>query len=133
MVKETAAILARVFRLLPVLLFAAFLYYAFRQSPVFGLALLEREGLGVVILLVGNIYAVMFAFVIFVIWSQFTEVENFVMRECNSLNELLRFSEHLDPDAAHTVRRAIEDYVHHVAKSEWRALAERRRDRETEK
>jgi predicted PurR-regulated permease PerM len=133
MVKETAAIIARLFRLLPVLLFAAFLYYAFRQSPVFELALLEREGLGVVILLVGNIYAVMFAFVIFVIWSQFTEVENFVMRECNSLNELLRFSEHLDAEAGRQIRRAIEDYVHRVAKSEWRALAERRRDRETEK
>ena len=133
MVKETAAIIGRLFRLVPALLFAGFMYYAFRLSPVFDLALREREGLGIVILLVGNIYAVMFAFVIFVIWSQFTEVENFVMRECNSLNELLRFAEHLDPESGRQVRRAVEDYVHHVAKSEWRALAERRRDRETEK
>ncbi len=52
----------------------------------------EAEGLNTLILLIGSIYAVIFAFVIFVIWGQFTDVENFMMRECNSLNELLRFS-----------------------------------------
>ena len=133
MVRETAAILARLLRFAAALPVAAILYYLLWHTSLHDLAVLERDGFGVLILLVGNIYAVMFAFVIFVIWSQFTEVENFVMRECNSLNELLRFSEHFDADAAHTIRRAVEDYVHHVAKSEWRALAERRRDRDTEK
>ncbi len=36
----------------------------------------DTEGLNVLITLIGSIYAVVFAFVIFVIWGQFTEVEN---------------------------------------------------------
>jgi len=92
----------------------------------------EAEGLNVVILLIGSIYAVIFAFVIFVIWGQFTDVENYMMRECKSLHELLRFSEFLGDDAARTIRRAVADYVQRVVKSEWPALAERRRDKATE-
>ncbi len=52
----------------------------------------DAEGLSTLIQLIGSLYAVVFAFVIFVIWGQFNDVENFVMRECNSLNDLLRFS-----------------------------------------
>jgi hypothetical protein len=55
------------------------------------------------------------------------------MRECNSLNEVLRFSEHLGSDSASTLRRAVEDYARRVPKSEWAALAERRRDQQTER
>jgi predicted PurR-regulated permease PerM len=133
MVTEAAIIAARLVKLSALLLLAAVAYWALRQTPVFEFTARERDGLGTLILLIGNIYAVMFAFVIFVIWGQFQDVENFVMRECNSLNELLRFSEHLDPESSRVVRRAVDDYAHRVAKSEWQALAERRRDRQTEK
>jgi hypothetical protein len=126
-------IAARCARFTGLLLFAAVIYWALRQTSLYEFTARERDGLGTVILLIGNIYAVMFAFVIFVIWGQFTDVENYVMRECNSLNELLRFSGHLDPDSAHVLRRATEDYAHRAAKSEWQALAQRRRDRQTEK
>ena len=103
-----------------------------RSTALYDFTTREQEGLNTLVLLVGSIYSVMFAFVIFVIWSQFTEVENFVMRECNSLSDLLRFSEHLGDDARHAVRRAVEDYARAVLKSEWRALSERRRDRRSE-
>ncbi|HEY2013668.1 MAG TPA: DUF4239 domain-containing protein [Bryobacteraceae bacterium] len=92
----------------------------------------EAEGLNTLILLIGNIYAVMFAFVIYVIWGQFTDVENFIMRECKSLNELLRFSDFLNADAGHGIRHAVADYVQRVVKSEWPALGERRRDKSSE-
>jgi hypothetical protein len=104
-----------------------------RQTALHEFLARERDGIGTLILLIGNIYAVMFAFVIFVIWGQFSEVEAFVMRECNSLNELLRFSGHLNPDAGHAIRRAVEDYARAAPKSEWRALGEERRDPATEK
>ena len=84
------------------------------------------------ILLIGSIYAVMYAFVIFVVWGQFTDVENFTMRECNSLDDLLRFSRHLSDDAARSVRRAVRDYAHWVVESEWKLLGQRQRDGETE-
>ena len=55
------------------------------------------------------------------------------MRECNTLNDLLRFSQYLNPDSGRQVRRAVTDYSQGVVKHEWKALAERRRDRESEK
>ena len=93
----------------------------------------EANGLATLMLLLGSIYAVMFAFVIFVIWDQFTDVENIAMRECGSLDDLLRFSRYLNADASHAIRRALVDYAQRVVRSEWPSLGERRRDPQTEK
>src|SRR5215831_9228906 len=82
-----------------------------RSAGIHDFTALETEGLNALILLIGNIFAVMYAFVIFVIWGQFNEVENFIMRECNSLNDLLRFSGYLNPDASYAIRRAVAEYV----------------------
>jgi hypothetical protein len=67
-------------------LVVALLLYAFlRNVGFYNFTAREAEGLSVLIQLVGDIYAVLLAFTIFVIWGQFTEVENCVIRECNSL------------------------------------------------
>jgi hypothetical protein len=122
-----------VFKYSALLIVTAFVYMALRGTGLYGFTARESEGLNTLILLIGNIYAVIFAFVIFVIWGQFTDVEDFIMRESSSLRDLLRFSEYLNPDAAHTIRRAVTDYVHRALKSEWEALGERRRDKQAEK
>ena len=93
----------------------------------------ETEGFNTIILLVGSIYSVMFAFVIFVIWGQFTEVENFVARESGALNDLLRFSRYMGPDDSHSIRRAINDYARNAANAEWQSLAKRQQDPQTER
>lgn len=120
------------FRLVAYLIAAALLYGAWHGSGLHEITAGEAEGLNTLILLIGSIYAVIFAFVIFVIWGQFTDVENFMMKECKSLNELLRFSDFLNPDTGRTIRRTAADYVQRVVKSEWVALGERRRDRFSE-
>jgi Protein of unknown function (DUF4239) len=111
---------------------AACLYRLWHGSGFHEVSAQEAEGLNTLILLIGSIYAVIFAFVIYVIWNQFTDVENFMMRECKSLNELLRFSDFLNPDDGRRIRQSVADYVHRVVKSEWTALAERRRDKSSE-
>jgi hypothetical protein len=120
------------FRLGMQLVAAAFLYGLWHTSGLHQVTATEAEGISTLILLVGSIYAVVFAFVIYVIWGQFTDVENFMMRECKSLHELLRFSPLLNPEAARIIRRTITDYVQRVAKFEWAALGERRRDKSAE-
>jgi hypothetical protein len=90
----------------------------------------EAEGLHILILLVGGIYSVLLAFAIFVIWTQFTEVENSVTREASTLGDLLHFSTYANPDGASAIRRAMASYVHQAVKYEWRALGEDRRDRQ---
>jgi len=111
---------------------AAILYALWHRSGLHEITAAESEGISTLILLIGSIYAVMFAFVIYVIWGQFTDVQNFMMRECKSLNELLRFGDFLNPDDRGSIRRAVADYVQRVVKSEWAALGERRREKSSE-
>src|SRR5580692_8896051 len=106
---------------------AAGIYWLWHGSGLHAITAGEAEGINTLIVLIGNIYAVVFAFVIYVIWGQFTDVENFMMRECKSLNELLRFADFLNPDARRGIRRAIAAYVQLVVRSEWPALGERHR------
>jgi hypothetical protein len=111
---------------------AAFFYCLWHGGGWHGVTAGEAEGISTLILLISGIYAVMFAFVVYVIWGQFTDVENYMMRECKSLNELLRFGEFLNPDSNHGIRRGVADYVQRVVKSEWSALGDRRRDKSAE-
>ena len=102
----------------------------------FGLSTLtekETEGLNTLILLMGSIYAVMFAFVIFVIWGQFAEVETLAARECSSLKDMLRFGEFLQADDQRAIRRAIADYSRTVCGSEWESLGRQQKDGEAER
>ena len=103
-----------------------------RQTGFYNFTAREVEGLNVLIQLVGDIYAVLLAFTIFVIWGQFTEVENCVMRECNLLEDLLRFSKYLSSDAHAEIRKAMANYTRQVLRYEWPALGDGRRDRQTD-
>jgi hypothetical protein len=107
---------------------AVFCYWLLRETPFFQITAGDAEGLNTFILLLGSIYAVMYAFVIYVIWGQFTDVEKFVMRECFSLDELLRFSRYMNPDSNRAIRRAVAEYSQAVLQSEWEALGKRERD-----
>src|SRR5271165_807359 len=103
-------------------------YWLLRGTPLSEITARDAEGLNTLILLLGSIYAVMYAFVIYVIWGQFTDVEKFVMRECYSLDELLRFSRYVNADDTRAIRRSVAEYSQGVLGSEWQALGKRERD-----
>ncbi len=112
---------------------AAWAIYGFlRWAGFFDFASRDAEGLATLAQLMGDIYAVLLAFTIFVIWGQFTEVENCVIRECNSLNEMLRFSQFLNADDAGDIRRAVKAYRGQAVDHEWQALGDGRRDQRAE-
>src|SRR5579864_727055 len=105
---------------------------ALRYAGFYNFTAREAEGLNVLIQLVGDIYAVLLAFTIFVIWGQFTEVENCVMRECDLLDDLLRFSNYLNTDARAEIRKAMANYIRQVLGYEWPALGDGRTDKQTD-
>jgi hypothetical protein len=111
---------------------ALLLYGFLRNAGFYNFTAHEADGLSMLIQLVGDIYAVLLAFTIFVIWGQFTEVENCVIRECNALDDMLRFSGYLNSDAHAGIRRAIAFYANHVLRSEWPALGDGRADSQAE-
>jgi hypothetical protein len=108
------------------------LYTGLRAVGFYGYTAQDSYGLAILIQLVGDIYAVLLAFTIFVIWGQFTEVENCVIRECNAIDDLLRFSRYLNPDDSASIRRALKAYVRQVLENEWDALGDAHSDKHTE-
>ena len=122
----------KVRKLVEALAVALALYGCLRWAGFYEFASRDAEGLATFTQLLGDIYAVLLAFTIFVIWGQFTEVENGVIWECNSLDELLRFSRYLNADDAANIRRAVKAYRGQVLDHEWQALGDGRRDKRTE-
>ncbi len=129
---NSGALSRQIVRLLFALVPSLIFYWAIHQGAAPLLAA-DAEGLALAATLVGAIYAVVFAFVIFVIWGQFTNVEKSAEAECSYLKDLLRFANYLNPDSNRAVRRAVSEYAQRVVNSEWRALATRRKDQSAEK
>jgi hypothetical protein len=90
----------------------------------------DAEGIGALLQIVGTLYSVVYAFAIYVIWGQFTAVENEVVKEAASLKDLMLFSRSLGPTTREPMVRAVKVYARLVVEIEWRALA---RGDETEK
>ncbi|MBS1118751.1 MAG: hypothetical protein H6Q90_979 [Deltaproteobacteria bacterium] len=72
---------------------------------------------------VGGIYAVLLAFVVFVVWGQFNDARGYVDREATALIDLYRTASGL-PDATRiAIQDGLRDYVDSVVRDEWIAMA----------
>ncbi len=76
--------------------------------------------------MIGTLYAVLIAFAIFVVWTQFQDAGTNLEREVNAVGDLSRMSAGL-PEPQHTmIRNALLEYVHAVIDDEFPAMAEGR-------
>ena len=71
----------------------------------------------------GTIYAVLLAFVIFVVWNQYDSAKAAVSQEVNQLDDLLRMSKGFSDPVHDKVRGAIHKYANVVIDEEWASLA----------
>ena len=77
-------------------------------------------------LMIGTLYAVLIAFAIFVVWTQFQDAGTNLEREVNAVGDLSRMSAGL-PEPEHSkVRSALLEYIHAVLEDEFPAMAEGR-------
>lgn len=83
----------------------------------------DIEGIGTLLQIIGTLYSVVYAFAIYVIWGQFTSVENQIQKESGALKDLLLFSQRLKETAREPVVRAAKLYARGVAETEWKTLA----------
>ena len=72
---------------------------------------------------VGGIYAVLLAFVVFVVWGQFNDARTFIEREANALVDLHRTASGLPNGTRAAIQNLLRDYVTAVLTDEWRAMA----------
>lgn len=71
----------------------------------------------------GSIYAVLLAFVVFVVWTQFNDARSRVELEANELVDLYRTTTGLPDPTRSEVQRRIREYVELVVEVEWNAMA----------
>lgn len=92
-----------------------------RTAP---LRVLERSNdvVGNYLQTVGTIYAVLLAFVVYVVWTQFNEVRTLVDREANEVRDLHRTVGALPDPTRAEVRAALARYVRAVLDEEWESM-----------
>lgn len=77
-------------------------------------------------LMIGTLYAVLIAFAIFVVWTQFQDAGTNLEHEVNAVGDLSRMADGL-PEPQHTqVRTAVLNYIHAVLDDEFPAMADGR-------
>jgi len=72
---------------------------------------------------VGGIYAVLLAFVVYVVWGQFNDARGFVDKEAAALVDLHRTASGLPTETRIAIQNGLVEYVNAVLRDEWRALA----------
>ena len=70
----------------------------------------------------GAIYAVLLAFVVFVVWGQYNDVRVYIEREASILVDLHRTASGLPVDARMAIQNTLHDYVDAVLRIEWNAI-----------
>lgn len=82
---------------------------------------------------IGTLYGILAAFIIYVVWNQFTETDNAVRLEANELFGLCQYTVYLDdPHALETVIAATDKYAASVLDEEWEIMATGRPNRPSE-
>ena len=82
-------------------------------------------------LMIGTLYAVLIAFAIFVVWTQFQDAGTNLEREVNEVGDLSRMASAMPDPLRKDVRKALEDYIHAVLEDEFPAMAEGRDSQRT--
>ena len=83
----------------------------------------QSNELGNYLQTVGGIYAVLLAFVVYVVWGQFNEARSYLDREATALVDLHRTSSGLPPRSRALIQDGLRDYVDAVLRDEWPAMA----------
>jgi hypothetical protein len=80
-----------------------------------------------------TLYSVVYAFAIYVIWGQFTSVENEILKESGALKDLLVFSQRWNEKNREATVRAVKIYARGVAETEWESLSAGEQNKQTDK
>ena len=71
----------------------------------------------------GGIYAVLLAFVVYVVWGQFNDVRTYIDREASAIVDLHRTASNLPDKTRAEIQHGLAQYVDAVLRDEWLAMA----------
>lgn len=79
-------------------------------------------GMGNYLQTLGGVYAVLLAFVVFVVWNQYDAARGNIDREAAALTDLHRTASGLPTSTRDLIQKGLRDYVDAVLADEWRAM-----------
>ena len=88
----------------------------------------ENEAVAGYFAVVGVVYGVISAFVIFLVWADFEEARRNVNREAHQSVDLYLMTRGLPPPFPQKMRDRLQDYTKKVAEIEWDLMAEGKTD-----
>jgi hypothetical protein len=97
---------------------------AFRQVVPISELVATSNDVGNYLQTVGGIYAVLLAFVVYVVWGQFNEARGFCDREAAALVDLHRTASGLPATTRDDIQKTLRGYVDAVLSEEWTAMAD---------
>jgi hypothetical protein len=72
----------------------------------------------------GTIYAVLLAFVVFVVWTQYNDARSYFEREANEVVDIFRTAQGLPSPFRQQIGVALLDYTDAIVAKEWRKMAD---------
>lgn len=97
--------------------------WLFREQVPVQALVATNDMIGNALQTLGTVYAVLLAFVVFVVWGQFNDARAAVEREANGIGDLYRVLNGLPEPARSRARENLVDYVDQVLDVEWPAMA----------
>jgi hypothetical protein len=92
----------------------------------------HNEVAGVILTVIGTLYAVILGFVVVVVWQGYTTASDVAASEANALAKVYRLARGVSEPAGNTIRRHISDYAQAVLTKEWpRMVTTGESDRQT--
>ncbi len=83
----------------------------------------HQEVAGFIFAVVGVIYAVLLAFVVIMVWEEFSEAESYAAHEANAVKTVFRLSPSFPSAVKHKLRAELRVYAHSVVEKEWQTMA----------
>jgi Protein of unknown function (DUF4239) len=88
----------------------------------------ENEAVAGYFAVIGVVYGVISAFVIFLVWADFEDARQNVTREANQIVDLYLMTRSLPAPFPQTLKERLTDYTKKVSEIEWNLLAEGKTD-----
>ena len=83
----------------------------------------HNEVVGLLFTMIGGLYAILLAFIIVDVWTDFHAADNAVTQEASAVMLVADYAGSLPAPAAHEFRQKLGDYVETVMNDEWQTMA----------
>ena len=99
------------------------LFLAFRSYIPISISETDSSSLGSFLQILGTLYGIMAAFIVFVVWSRYDDIKEVAEQETDSLSELYSLVTYLEDNRINNhIKKSIVNYANAVISRGWEKL-----------